>query len=267
MPEQGRVFFTPSYLKDAFRLQGADYRDAYEKAKQSLYPNWPLGLGLEEIPFYNTFQLSTALPFTREVFQCSEARTKAALDYLDIRYLLGTSRLKGLKTIAPAGKGERVYENSAAMEKWFSVSEAKAASAKVEDDFKKAAREKWNYGQICAVDNPLLAGFYSVRPVQIISRYAQGVELEAQGKGRALLVSSETAYPGWKAFVNGREKTVVTVNHCFRGVVLEDGESQVVLAYEPATVRLGFFLALLACAVWFGFLLGCKRSDFHHEEQ
>ena len=258
MPEQGRIFFTPSYLKDAFRLQGADYRDAYEKAKQCLYPNWPLAEGLEEIPFYNTFQLSTAMPFTHEAFQCSEAHTKAVLDYLDIRYLLGTSRLKGLKAIAPAAQGQWVYENAGAESKWFSVREAKAASVSITDDFNKAAREKWNYGQTCTVEDSNLAGVYRPRPVRAISRYAQGVELEAPGRGRALLVSSETAYPGWKAFVNGREKRVVAVNHCFRGVVLEDGESQVVLAYEPATVRLGIFLALLACALWCGCLLNLK---------
>jgi hypothetical protein len=212
--------------------------------------------GLEEIPFYNTFQLSAVLPFTHEAFQYSETHTKAVLDYLDVRYLLGVSRLKGLKEVAPAGSGEWVYENSGAGGKWFSVREAKAASASIGDDFKKAAREKWSYGKTCTVDDANLAGSYGVRPVRVISRYAQGVEIEAPGRGRALLVSSETAYPGWKAFVNGREKSVVTVNHCFRGVVLEDGESQVVLAYEPATVRVGFFLALLACAVWFGFLLG-----------
>jgi|GEM_PF-952528 len=254
MPEQGRIFFTPSFMKDAFRLQGTDYQDAYEKAKQRLYPNWPLAEGLEEIPFYNTFQLSSADPFTREAFQCSESHTKAVLDYLDIRYLLGTSRMKGLKALASAGTGEWVYENSGATGKWFSVKEAQTASRSIGDDFKKAALEKWSYGQTCAVEDPNLAGNYGVRPVRVISRYAQGVELEAPGMGRALLVSSEAAYPGWKAYVNGQKKNVVTVNRCFRGVVLEDGECQVVLAYEPATVRLGFFFALLVCMVWAGFL-------------
>ncbi len=260
MTEQGRSFFTPSYLKDAFRLQGSDYKDAYEIAKQRFYPNWPIGFGLEEIPFYNTFQLSTTKPFTLEAFQCSEPHTKAVLDYLDIRYLLGTSRLKGMKAISLAGQGEQVYENIAAEAKWFSVREAKAASPLLGDDFKKASREKWNYGQTCSVEDAKLAGTYGVRPVRAISRYAQGVELEAPGHGRALLVSSETAYPGWKAFVNGREKKVVTVNHCFRGVVLEDGESQVVLTYEPTSVRMGFFLALLVYGLWIG-LFFCNQIE------
>ncbi len=249
MPEPGRVFFTPSYMKDAFRLQGANYQDAYGKAKNDLYPNWPLAEGLEEIPFYNTFQLSTTKPFAQEAFQYSEGHTKEVLDYLDIRYLLGTSRLKGLKSIAPAGSGEWLYENSLAESKWYSVSKAQAAGS-IGDDFKKAAKEKWNYGQTCTVQDPNLAGAYGVRPVRMISRYAQGVEIEAPGKGRALLVSSEAAFPGWKAYVNGQEKSVVTVNHCFRGVELEDGECQVVLTYSPESVRLGFFLALLVCAVW-----------------
>lgn len=250
MPEQGRVFFTPSYMKNAFRLQGADYRDAYGKAKERLYPNWPLAEGLEEIPLYNTFQLSTARPFTREAFGYSEAHTKAILDYLDVRYLLGVSRLKGLKTISPMGQGEWAYENPLANSKWFSVREAKLASGSIDEDFKRAAHESWLYDSICTVENPSLTGAYSSRPVRVITSYCQGVELEAPGKGRALLVSSEAAYPGWKAFVDGKEKTVLRVNHVFRGVVLEEGECQVVMAFEPETLRLGFFMALLTCGIW-----------------
>jgi hypothetical protein len=250
MPEQGRIFFTPTYMKDAFRLQGADYRDAYGKAKERFYPNWPLAEGCSEIPFYNTFQLSTARPFTREAFGYSESHTQAILDYLDIRYLLGVSRLRGLRTISPAGEADWAYENPIANTKWFSVREAKMASRLVEDDFKKAAYENWRYDKTCTLENPNLVGTYYPRPVRVISSYCQGVELEATGKGKALLVSSEAAYPGWKAFVDGKEKTVLSVNHVFRGVVLEEGECQVVMVFEPETWRLGFFMALLVCGIW-----------------
>jgi hypothetical protein len=134
------------------------------------------------------------------------------------------------------------------------VREAKVASGSIDGDFKKATLEGWRYETTCAVENPNLAGTYNVRPVRVISSYCQGVELESPGQGRALLVSSEAAYPGWKAFVNGKEKAVETVNHVFRGMILEEGESQVVMAFEPGTLRLGFFMALLACGVWVVYL-------------
>jgi hypothetical protein len=37
-------------------------------------------------------------------------------------------------------------------------------------------------------------------------------------------------------------------------MILEEGESQVVMAFEPGTLRLGFFMALLACGVWVVYL-------------
>lgn len=257
--EQGRLFFTPAYMKDAFRLQGLNYQDAYEKAKQRFYPNWPLAEGIAEIPFYNTFQLATGLPFTREAFEYSETLTKSVLDYLDIRYLMGVSRLKNLIALGPISEGEGLYENPQAQSRWFSVREAKPASVALVDDFKKASRENWSYETVCTVEDPALIGIYRFRPLKFISSYCQGLEIEAKGKGRSLLVSSEASYPGWKAYVNGKEKSVVTVNHYFRGVVLEDGESQVVITYEPSTIKLGIFSALLACGAWL-FCFGWERK-------
>jgi len=74
--------------------------------------------------------------------------------------------------------------------------------------------------------------------------------LKAEGRGRALLVSSETADPGWKAQVDGKPKTLQMVNYAFRGIVLNEGESRVVLNYEPLSFRLGLFLAFLVMGWW-----------------
>lgn len=81
----------------------------------------------------------------------------------------------------------------------------------------------------------------------------------AEGAGRALLASSETNYPGWKALVelNGSlgERPLELVNHAFKGLVLNAGESKALLVYVPATFRLGLFLCLMVWGFWTSLLL------------
>ncbi len=70
--------------------------------------------------------------------------------------------------------------------------------------------------------------------------------------GKGLVVFSESMYPGWKAWVNGKPVEVLTANHSFRGIVMEGGENQVDFRYEPAwgwPLLLGFLLWLFSL-VW-----------------
>ena len=107
-----------------------------------------------------------------------------------------------------------------------------------------------NYGTTCFVEDPALAGNYRPRKVEEIDRTPQRVDFKIEGQGKCLLVSSETAYPGWTARVEGQPRSLERVNHVFRGLLLNDGESHAVISYAPVSFRLGLFLSLLVCAFW-----------------
>lgn len=256
----GRLFFSPVLLGSAVRLQGQTMNDAYENAKQNVYPNWPLAYGKEEVPIYNTLQLADSFAWTFQAFQHSLKESRKAINLLGIRYLFGSSGFKDLKAIETNNERVKVFENPSSFSYWFSVSKAIAAGPTINDDFIKADKDNLNYGNICFIKNPTQTGDFKKRQVTEISRTVNSVQLIATGKGRALLVSTETEAPGWKAWVEGKPKLVEKVNDAFRGVVLEDGESNVVLKYEPLSFRLGLFFSLLMCALWTGLLGGWIKS-------
>lgn len=66
---------------------------------------------------------------------------------------------------------------------------------------------------------------------------------------RGLLVVSETFYPGWNAYVDGRPQPIREVLGALRGVVLDAGSHRVEMRYEPAVVKLGAALSFPAIAV------------------
>lgn len=65
------------------------------------------------------------------------------------------------------------------------------------------------------------------------------VTIEVDSACPGLLVLTDTYYPGWKAFVNGRSTTIKATDLLFRGVEVPAGRSTVVFAYQPSNFRLG----------------------------
>jgi hypothetical protein len=152
------------------------------------------------------------------------------LDYMNARYVFGNCRFKDFAKVSPSGSGVEVSENPTPLPKWFSVIKARP-SFSMEADFSLADRRHLSYGRECCILDDRKTGNYFPRNVSEIIRTPQRVELLAEGRGKSLLVSSETDYPGWKVRVEGREKPMERVNHVFRGVVLMSNASSSVCGY------------------------------------
>lgn len=80
-----------------------------------------------------------------------------------------------------------------------------------------------------------------------------------------LLVLSDVHYPGWRAFVNNEETSILRVNGLVRGVLVRKGVSQVLFLYSPASFKAGAaasFVALAFCAYLY-FFAAMKKARQH----
>ncbi|MDI6892710.1 MAG: YfhO family protein [Actinomycetota bacterium] len=85
------------------------------------------------------------------------------------------------------------------------------------------------------------------------------IRLSADLKNDGFLVLSEIYYPGWKAYVDGKEEKVYRANYLLRAVYLREGKHQVRMVFEPDSYKMGLRITLftLAAVVLFlGFELG-----------
>jgi uncharacterized membrane protein YfhO len=74
---------------------------------------------------------------------------------------------------------------------------------------------------------------------------ANRVLLRTRANKSGFLILSDTYYPGWKAFVNGKEVPVVKVDHIIRGVFLKEGEHEVKFVFRPTTLIIGACISLI----------------------
>ena len=61
----------------------------------------------------------------------------------------------------------------------------------------------------------------------------QKIEISAKTENPQLLFLSDNYYPGWKAFVDGRETKIYRAHYSFRAVLVPEGSHQVVFSYKP----------------------------------
>ena len=77
-----------------------------------------------------------------------------------------------------------------------------------------------------------------------IERYTgNSVRLRVQAACPGLLVIPDTYFPGWKASVDGRDRTIYPTDGAFRGVLVPRGTSRVEIRYEPRPFKAGIILA------------------------
>jgi hypothetical protein len=89
----------------------------------------------------------------------------------------------------------------------------------------------------------------AVGTARVLRYEHERVEIATEAPGARFLVLSDTDYPGWRAFVDGREARIHRANFAFRAVAVPAGAHRVVFSYEPASVRRGAWLSGLALAV------------------
>jgi hypothetical protein len=100
---------------------------------------------------------------------------------------------------------------------------------------------------------PLPAGVSAPVP-EVVRDGPNALTVRANALADGLLVVSEVNYPGWKAFVDGREAPILRTNYLFQGVLLPRGRHTVRLVYAPPSLRAG---ALISGVTVLAMLLVC----------
>ena len=88
--------------------------------------------------------------------------------------------------------------------------------------------------------------------VTMISYEPERVIIEADLASEGYLILTDTWYPGWRAYVDGTESSIIRANLLFRAIELLAGQHRVEFSYEPGSLRIGAAIssaALLAIVV------------------
>ena len=172
------------------------------------------------------------------------------LGMMNVRYVLSPSA-------PPDASGLRIYRTPAPLPRFYLVgrtrvthSPAESAAALRSPDFRPAE-------EAIVENGPALADTGAAGRVDVVRYEFQSLELNVDAPAPRFLVTSETHYPGWRAWIDGAERPLFYTNAAFRGLEIPAGQHKVRMEFRPASVRYGAAVSLLA---WMGWIAAWRAA-------
>lgn len=191
-------------------------------------------------------------------------------DFMNIKYVVTFSKNylnEGYKLIYQDGV-HNVYENEDVLGRVFLVHNMEFVKQK--EQILKKIKEGFDFK-----NNVLLEEF----PVQLsnredvlikksevrIEKYEPNyISISLKNPKDGFLVLSDCYYPGWKAYIDGKQDKVLVANYAFRAVRVSAGSHIVEFKYSPSSFKLGLVISLssLICGlIIFKLLSDISRSS------
>ena len=96
---------------------------------------------------------------------------------------------------------------------------------------------------------------------KIISYSPNEVIIEANLKRAGFLVLTDTYYPGWKVYIDGKESKIYRADYLFRAVPLPKGRQVVRYVYDPLSFKIGLLISLGTALVLLVLMVKGSRSQ------
>jgi len=228
------------YYRNEARIYKYGYaKGSYEehlKKRDMIQPNLSLFYGITSYIGYDPLGYGDYFKYTDE-FQTANysgdigllKKNRKTLDHTGVNFILSpvTLKLEGFKLIFNE-KGVYIYKNMYARQPVYFARDITDENDYTEPEEFRIL--KWEGGEVAVQAKNNRSG-YTV----IMTRY----------------------YPGWKAYVNGKEEKIEKAYPFFCGVKTPAGESLITLKYTPVVFKTGAILSLLFavlfCAAFFYF--------------
>lgn len=126
-------------------------------------------------------------------------------------------------------------------------------------------------GQLRTVTGlPTKAQIQATGECKIIKYEPNRVHIRAKLKKPGWLVLSDTYYPGWKVYIDGKEGKIYRGNYIMRTVQLDKGEHLVKFVYEPLSFQIGFYVSLATILVLLAYgwkkVYNYSKQHIRHEK-
>jgi len=238
---------------------------------ESFGPNLPMVYGIQSIAGYSPVIM---MDFMRYVLFDATARINLEGVYMGSRYYIPPdrdSKMLGLLNVKyrvfPFAKDGRYYVGIKALVNHYPRAFIVPRYSVIPDRARiliALRSEEFDPEKTILLENdPELSG-YNFRPetrgvAEIVSYSTDRIDIRTSAEGDSMLFLSELHYPGWGAYVDGRETEIHRANFMFRSVPLRAGEHEVAFVYDCFPFKAGKYLSLMSLLLCVGLVCISSR--------
>jgi hypothetical protein len=136
--------------------------------------------------------------------------------------------------------GVRLYENTTALPRaYFATSYVVASSPN------DALNKLRDTSTVVLESAPgFVSSVHPISAIKLIERRSDFLSMEYDSDREGVVVVTDTFYPGWKAFIDGKQVPILRANYLFRGVQAAAGHHTLTMRYIPESFTIGVLLLL-----------------------
>lgn len=243
------------------------YAQAAQKVQPSvLYPNISSVFGLQDIRFLIALGDKRYFKFLEKSVKISPEEINTIrftgdypiplenkyLDLMNVKYFIVPKeyQVSGYDKIV-YDKEVRIIQNENYLPRVFVAHKATAVMA-ADDIFKTLDDPNFDFSKEIVIeknlpDNKLTgndAPLNDHSEASIIDYQDEKVKIDAKMENSGFLVLLDQYYPGWKAYVDGKETEIYPTDYTFRSIYLAKGNHQVEFVYRPESYKIGRWISM-----------------------
>ncbi|MBW2388514.1 MAG: hypothetical protein JRG89_08750 [Deltaproteobacteria bacterium] len=213
---------------------------------------------LDLVNVINSGRVHKRAPINNFVSGAKPQRFASALfDATSTRFVISnrtehTRDLRLVKRYADSYFGEvgaSLYENESALPRAYLAYRTQRAADEIELARLLSRGFDGRRSSVVEAEGPGLNGAAGITPVERRSERPEVQSFDISPDQPAILVVTDTWYPGWRAWVDDVESPVFRVNALFRGVAVPAGARRVEMRFVPSSFRFGAATSLIAAGV------------------
>jgi hypothetical protein len=177
------------------------------------------------------------------------------LDMLNVKYVLTEKPvdLQGLSWVLDGPGESKLYQNHYWLPRAFLVKQFQVLNS--EQEYARAFIElTFDPGSTILLETepkrflelkkmPIVPNLVST--VRVLSYENNRIVLQVDTPEAALLFMSEAYYPGWQAYVDGRQEEILRADYVFRAIPVGPGSHRIEVVYQPLSFKVGLAVSLL----------------------
>lgn len=189
------------------------------------------------------------------------------MNMYNVKYILSLWEIAQCEQLKSLGRiGEvYVYENRAVMPRAYFVGRSKIVRG-IEEGKRVLLSDGFDPRQevILYDGKPTLQHADSVRGNVYLKRYTpNSVEFQTDADAAALLVFSDSYYPGWTAEIDGKESKIFQANITQRAVAVPAGTHFVKFIFQSNTIEAGLWVTAVSAVCFMSFFVIVYRKQSH----
>lgn len=119
-------------------------------------------------------------------------------------------------------------------------------------------RKDFNPNKTVILEEMPFKNYYADKGFAAVKKYSETeVEIEVTSSGGGFLVLTDTFYPGWRVFIDGKESKIYRADYIFRTVEIPKGNFIVRFEYKPFFYAVGKIVSIFSifCLIFY-FIFG-----------